>query len=1075
MGERRTRPEDQLGSTITASDAGTTGVTPIDDELAVGQLFAGRYRIVRFIGHGGMGDVREAEDLSLRHHVALKTIRAERAGDSRAIERFRKEALLARRVTHRNVCRVFDVGFHGREMFLTMELLEGETLSARVKRDGAIPIDDALPIVEQIVAALGEAHRAGVVHRDLKCSNVMLCGDRVVVTDFGLAYDASAADHERSREGFLGSPAYVAPEQVAGRRVTFAADVYALGVVMYEMVTSQLPFVGATPMATAMLRLEESPPSPRKASPSLPAAWERVILRCLQREPDDRFASVDDVLAALSLRPVAPPRRQRRQRAWAAAIALVAVVAAMGGVVGWRTLHRRAPGPAATTGVERRTLAVEDLEDRTGGDGAWRATAIAELLAAQLDGADTLRVLPRATAAGHDRAQLLRQGATLALEGTLAPSADGLALTTRVVDLADGRTVASSEALGPPSAIFDLATRAATQLRTFLKLPPPTVAQSTWTRSVLPSNPEAARRYAEGLTALRRFDPAAAQRAFAAALAIEPDQPIVHAAQAQAWHELESEARERDEAKRAFELSNGLPREQRLAIEAAYRETLKDWLGAVDLRISLATFFPDNLDYGLQLAEAQRRAGRADEALATLARLRRLPAPDGDDPRIAIAEANVRARKDKAAALEALEHAVATARKRGAVGVEADARVIECNIHSAVVHVDLAVAACNEAMRLYRSEGNRAGVARATTGLAQVYLTAHRQAETERYQNEALALYRELGSRVGEERVKILMSGAYRRVGENRKALQLSRDAAEFMRAAGEPQWMIKSLDDVAGTLSDLARYEEALPIYRQVIAGAHEQGMPSTEANAMSNLSMALTRRGRFDEAIQYAQDAVEVWKKLGQKNDLVTGLDAVTQIKIRQGRYEEAEAACAEALAARQSLGWIGGPSRQNMAEIALARGDVARAEALARKTVEEFHAQEPGQEQYGLDVLTRVLIRANKLDEATAVNERAAELGRKTGSVAFIASSVAMIKGYKGDVAGALAMLTPIIADAEKHTDLDTELDARTVLTEVLLRNHRTAEARRALATTRKRAAAFGYKCVLDELAMVERELR
>ncbi|MGZ3407709.1 MAG: protein kinase domain-containing protein, partial [Polyangia bacterium] len=759
------------------------------DALTSGRAFGERYRIIRFIGHGGMGDVHEAEDLSLRHRVALKTIRAERAADALALERFRREALLARRVTHRNVCRVFDVGFHAGAMFLTMELLDGETLSARIKRGGRMSVDEALAIVEQIVAALGAAHRAGVVHRDLKCSNVMLCGDRVVVTDFGLAHDATAADHERSREGFAGSPAYVAPEQVNGQRISFAIDVYALGVVMYEMVTGQLPFVGATPMATAVMRLNEPPPSPRTVVPTLPAAWERTILRCLELKPADRFASAEDVLAALQSRPVAPPRRrQRQQRAWLAAIAAtIGVAASAAGVVGWRARHHRA-ATATTTAEARRTLAIAEVADRSAAaDDTWRATAIAELLAAQLEGGDALRVLPRATAPGREPAQLARQGATHAHDGELRPDGDGVTLSTRVVELPGGRVVAAADVSGPSSSLLDLAARAAPLPRRGLGLPAPTAAQATWTRSVLPTRPEAARRYSEGLTALRRFDPAAAQRAFAAALAVEPDQPIVHAAQAQAWHELESEERERQEAKRAFELSSGLPREQRLSIEAAYREAFKDWANAAELRMSLATFFPDNVDYGLALAEAQRRAGHNDEALATLVRLRRLPPPDGGDPRIDVAEANVRSRTDKPAALAAAKRAVESARQRGAIGVEADAHVIECTVEAAAAHVEPAAAACQQAIRLFGEQGNKAGIARATVAMVALYQAARRPAERDRWEQQALALYRELGSRVGEERVHMTMAIAYKRLGDYDKAEKLARGAVDFMRASGEP------------------------------------------------------------------------------------------------------------------------------------------------------------------------------------------------------------------------------------------------------------------------------------------------
>ncbi len=229
------------------SVAGSSQMTP---KLAAGEVVAGRYAVVRYIARGGMGEVYEAEDLELRERVALKTIRGE-VEDPSAEDQFKREILLARKVTHPNVCRIFDVGFHQRAdgervVFLTMELLAGETLFERIRREGPLDLDQAAGIVRQIAAGLTAAHAAGVVHRDLKSGNVILVpksqgGVRAVVTDFGLAHVLGGGD-ERGRSmsgsgGIVGTPGYMAPEQVEGGKLTARTDLYALGVVMFEMVT----------------------------------------------------------------------------------------------------------------------------------------------------------------------------------------------------------------------------------------------------------------------------------------------------------------------------------------------------------------------------------------------------------------------------------------------------------------------------------------------------------------------------------------------------------------------------------------------------------------------------------------------------------------------------------------------------------------------------------------------------------------------------------------------------------------------------------------------------------------------
>src|SRR6185312_6852362 len=223
--------------------------------FAEGQtLSAGRYRIVQFVSRGGMGEVYEAEDLELHARVALKTLLPEIAGDPRMIARFKQEIQLSRKIPHPNVCKVYDLARHPADAppeasiyFLTMEFLEGETLSARLQREGTLRPLAALPLLEQIAAALDAAHAAGVIHRDLKPSNVMLTpaaggGERAVVTDFGLARGVAPGEATGAQTAnVMGTLDYMAPELFAGRAASVAADVFALGIVARKMLTGSIP------------------------------------------------------------------------------------------------------------------------------------------------------------------------------------------------------------------------------------------------------------------------------------------------------------------------------------------------------------------------------------------------------------------------------------------------------------------------------------------------------------------------------------------------------------------------------------------------------------------------------------------------------------------------------------------------------------------------------------------------------------------------------------------------------------------------------------------------------------------
>ena len=281
-----------------------------------GQIIAGRYQIERFIGRGGMGEVYLAFDSVLREHVALKTLLSTISDNPHAVRRLLSEARLARRISHPNVCRVHDVGVHEepgrvdeRLHFLTMEFIDGKRLG-QVLRGGPLAISVALDISRQILAGLHAAHSAGVLHRDLKSDNIMLRGQlsggqgselRVAITDFGLsqsldeAAPVSGGDRER-----VGSVSYMAPEQILGLELGPATDVFAFGVVLFEMLCGQLPFAcSGNTRQNVLDRLSQHPAPPSLLRPEIGEALDRLVLRCLMERREDRYASAEETLASL--------------------------------------------------------------------------------------------------------------------------------------------------------------------------------------------------------------------------------------------------------------------------------------------------------------------------------------------------------------------------------------------------------------------------------------------------------------------------------------------------------------------------------------------------------------------------------------------------------------------------------------------------------------------------------------------------------------------------------------------------------------------------------------------------------
>ncbi|MHC4401199.1 MAG: protein kinase domain-containing protein [Planctomycetota bacterium] len=280
-----------LGSGLSSSDPGSGG------RFLPGTMIARRYRIVGLLGSGGMGEVYRADDLKLGQPVALKFLPEELVGDPRRFEYFRNEVRLARQVSNPNVCRVYDIGEVGRRQFLSMEYIDGEDLATLIRRIGRLPADKGVDVARQLCDGLAAAHDRGILHRDLKPANVMLdARGRVRITDFGVA---CLADQPGPTAVRAGTPAYMAPEQLAGREVSQKSDLYSLGLVLFEVFTGKQAFQADSAAELARLREDSGPVHPSSIVPEIDPTVEAVILRCLENEPQDRPASVSALAAAL--------------------------------------------------------------------------------------------------------------------------------------------------------------------------------------------------------------------------------------------------------------------------------------------------------------------------------------------------------------------------------------------------------------------------------------------------------------------------------------------------------------------------------------------------------------------------------------------------------------------------------------------------------------------------------------------------------------------------------------------------------------------------------------------------------
>ena len=404
----------------------------------VGRVLASRYELEELLGEGGMGAVYRAHDRELDESIALKLLRPEIAADAASLVRFRREVKLARRVTHRNVARTFDLGVDAEVRFLTMELILGASVTEHFGGQRAA-LPEVLRIAEEIARGLAAAHAVGVVHRDLKPDNVMLADDRVVLTDFGIARIADGHREAAKTGSIIGTPAYMAPEQLDNGSVDGRTDIYALGTMLFELLLGVLPFPGDSPMAMAAQRLVSEPPDPRRLDPQLPEPLARLLLDALARRREGRPDAQTFVDRVEGLR-------------------------GRGAVA--RASQRRIPTlghDALRTLVAPRTVLVGDMT----ADAAQEALARA-LTEAVVDGLTQAKI-SRVLRAEPGAADVLASGravkAELVLQSSLHVSGDRARARARLLEVSGGESVWAAQVDGALADGFDLEDRLAATVR----------------------------------------------------------------------------------------------------------------------------------------------------------------------------------------------------------------------------------------------------------------------------------------------------------------------------------------------------------------------------------------------------------------------------------------------------------------------------------------------------------------------------------------------------------------------------------------------------------------------------------
>jgi tetratricopeptide (TPR) repeat protein/TolB-like protein len=1008
--------------------------------LATGARIAGRYRIVGLLGVGGMGMVYHAHDEELDLPVAVKVLRPDLAQDGRRLERFKQELLLARQVSHPNVVRTHDLGTDGDLVFITMDLVAGRSLGDLLAAEGRLSPERAVEIARQLAAGLAAAHEAGVVHRDLKPGNVLIEGSmeepgRAAISDFGVA--RSLGTPGRTLPGaVVGTLDYLAPEQARGEEVDGRTDLYALGILLYEMLTGKLPFGGGSTAEVLAQRLSGASRDLSAAGVDAPPWLAGVVRRLLQRDPARRYQTALELLADLDR-----PRRARHPWLRRLPVSRRAALAACGAlallILGWTVrervrLSRQAPGESAAE-PPHHAVALLPLADETGrADLAWIASGLPEMLAVSLAESRGLRVL--------DSQRVFHTLDSLKLPPGPLPETDArrLAGLLDVDRLVSGRvrsagsrlrvdlSLTAADVPGTPAQglsaeveqgeAFRLVDRVEALLRERLAVAPAAAAGPAVSRS-----PAALAAYAEGVASLSRGDDLAAAAALEHAVAADARYSAAWVRLARAREALGRHEEAREAARRAVE-SLG-PGETRSAFEArAIEARLLGRAGkAQEILGQLVARYPEDLEARVELAEAFGEQGSLDRATAALGEVVRI-APHHPRAWYLLAKYSIQAGNARRAADDYLVHALVVQNEIGSEEGRADVLNAFGVAYRNLGEMERAVESYEQAAAIRQRIGDDRGYATTLRNLATIHTIRGELDAAQRQLEEALARLEKLGDAAGIADLYNDFGVLAEERGEYEAALAHYQKALRARRDLGNDLALAQSFGNVGYACYMLGRYDDATVYWRQGLELAKKSGDPSGVVLATQNLGLLALARGEWDEAVKSFVTALPTSRELGMKEATAASLGHLGRLAQYQGRLGAALASFDEALGVLREI-----DDRRGLAEFTLARAEAelemgldAAAGASLRSAADLLRGEKSYEQQAELERLEgeRHLLRGER-GEARDALRRALAHARDSHSVVEVLEvriSVAAAALAPGQERVVLAGLEPLRAEAE-----------------------------------------------------------
>jgi serine/threonine protein kinase/Tfp pilus assembly protein PilF len=597
-------------------------------DLTIGSTFAGRYQVIEELGKGGMGKVYKVLDTKIEEKVALKLLNLEFAPGDKTLDRFRNELKLARKISHRHVCRMYDLSEAEGMPYITMEYVSGEDLKSLIRRIGQFTVGKAVFIARQVCEGLAEAHRLGVVHRDLKPQNIMIDSDgNVRIMDFGIARSLRTKGITDTGEIF-GTPEYMAPESLEGKDVDGRTDIYALGIILYEMLTGRVPFDGETPLTVAMKQKTEIPKDPRNVNAQIPENLSHVILKCLNKEKGKRYKDTEELTAELTKIEGGMPRTEKiipekrpvtsreitvkfsLRKLFVPALIFIAVIVI--GVLTWQFLSQRRT--VAFT-ADKPSLAVMHFENNTGEENLdhWRK-ALSDLLIADLSQSKYIAVLSGEVLYNIlEEKSLLdvksysskalddvsgRAGVQYILVGKMMMAGDTIRIDTTLQEAKTGKIVGSERVEGQgEDSFFAMVDELTRKIKADFKLTEEQIASDIdrEAESITTSSPEAYKYYREGVKFFLTGDYPNSIAMMEMAVGIDPEFAMAYRTMASSYENLGYGAEASSRLKSAFELRDRVSDRERYYIQGTfYGKQEETYTQAIEAYDELLELYPED-------------------------------------------------------------------------------------------------------------------------------------------------------------------------------------------------------------------------------------------------------------------------------------------------------------------------------------------------------------------------------------------------------------------------------------------------------------------------------------------------